>query len=437
MTTTLFTPLYLWSAIQALVLCGLILSINRCTENRFLALFFCLTGINIAFQYLLVFTDFRLEYPEYVFVSDAIGLCYGPVLYLYYHHLLYERFSPRELLHFIPAALYVTYFVGYEIVLHGPFAFESYINQPQHVVVLCAIVISNIAYLTACLWSVRKQRNLRGIQEFRLISMLDLLIAVFLMKSAFNVFIFSYNAIFGTAAGTQVGDTLRLIKDILFICSNVIIVTGAQYFLLRHPQVLHRKHLSQDELQEEPQDDEQQGEAPESELNAPEAVAEGDASEQTEGQASAPTRSEARDHASSPAVTTSAPPESRKTAQVIPDEQANACIEKLHQLVEGKKLYLNAELSEKDVSEALGVPSYYLSKILNQHLGKRFNEYINAYRIAEAQRLLTASDAANRTMFAISLDSGFKSESVFYTNFKKFTGCTPRAYKLRNNERRG
>ncbi|WP_299530138.1 AraC family transcriptional regulator [Ulvibacterium sp.] len=104
----------------------------------------------------------------------------------------------------------------------------------------------------------------------------------------------------------------------------------------------------------------------------------------------------------------------------------------LSRLMDEQKMYLDTELDEKKLAHALGIHSYILSKLLNEHMGKSFSEFVNEKRIAEAKRLLRSSEHDNLTIFAIAVDSGFRSESVFYVNFKKFTGKTPTQYKKMN-----
>ncbi len=101
----------------------------------------------------------------------------------------------------------------------------------------------------------------------------------------------------------------------------------------------------------------------------------------------------------------------------------------LNELIEKKKIHLDTELNEKKLAEALGIHSYILSRLLNDHLGKSFNEFINEKRIDEAKRILSDPANKNVTIFAVAIDSGFRTESVFYVNFKKSTGITPTQYK--------
>ncbi len=98
-------------------------------------------------------------------------------------------------------------------------------------------------------------------------------------------------------------------------------------------------------------------------------------------------------------------------------------------LIEDQKIYLNTELNEKKLAEAIGIPTHSLSRLLNEHMGKSFSEYINHYRIEEAKRLLLDKGKDDLTAYAVAVDSGFRSESVFYVNFKKNTGYTPMQFK--------
>ena len=104
-------------------------------------------------------------------------------------------------------------------------------------------------------------------------------------------------------------------------------------------------------------------------------------------------------------------------------------ISKNLKMVEDKQLLFDSELDESGLAKQLGVKSYLLSQFLNQRLGKSFTEFTNEKRIEEAKRLLERAENRDTTIFAIGVDSGFRSESSFYFNFKKYTGMTPKQYK--------
>ncbi|BDD00801.1 helix-turn-helix domain-containing protein [Persicobacter psychrovividus] len=104
-------------------------------------------------------------------------------------------------------------------------------------------------------------------------------------------------------------------------------------------------------------------------------------------------------------------------------------LEKMEVLIAEKKVYLESDFNEKLLAELLGTQAYVVSKLVNEYIGKSFSEYINEKRVAEAKHILAADTHKQLTNFAVAVDSGFRSESVFYVNFKKITGMTPRQYR--------
>lgn len=74
--------------------------------------------------------------------------------------------------------------------------------------------------------------------------------------------------------------------------------------------------------------------------------------------------------------------------------------------------------------------SNYVSQVLNGHYHQSFKSVVNDYRIREACRRL--NDPEHYSMFTvqgIAQSVGFSSYPNFVTNFKKFTGLTPSAYR--------
>ncbi|OHX63910.1 helix-turn-helix domain-containing protein [Flammeovirga pacifica] len=110
-------------------------------------------------------------------------------------------------------------------------------------------------------------------------------------------------------------------------------------------------------------------------------------------------------------------------------------VERLNHLIEVDQVHLETELNEKGLAEKLEIQSYLLSKLLNDHLGKSFSEYINEKRVQHAKSLIAEDTEKKMTNFAIAVDSGFRSESVFYVNFKKHAGMTPRQYRSQLKEK--
>ena len=109
--------------------------------------------------------------------------------------------------------------------------------------------------------------------------------------------------------------------------------------------------------------------------------------------------------------------------------------EKLNNLIEEDQIHLDSELNEKALADQMGIQSYVLSRLLNEYIGKSFSEFINEKRIDAAKQMLKNDQNKKLTNFAVAVDSGFRSESVFYVNFKKITGMTPTQYKKSMREK--
>jgi AraC-like DNA-binding protein len=102
---------------------------------------------------------------------------------------------------------------------------------------------------------------------------------------------------------------------------------------------------------------------------------------------------------------------------------------KLMALVEQDKLYLNPALKVDTVAVHLEISEKMLSNLLNQHMGKSFNDFINEYRVYAAKEKLGDVTMRHYTIAAIAFDCGFNSIATFQRCFKHFTGVTPSAYQ--------
>lgn len=118
--------------------------------------------------------------------------------------------------------------------------------------------------------------------------------------------------------------------------------------------------------------------------------------------------------------------------QLVSQQEADEYLQRLSKAMETEKLFTDTDLDEKKMAKAIGIQSYQLSILLNKYLGKTFTEFVNTYRIEEAKRMLLDSKTSQNKMFSIAMDCGFHSESVFYANFKKYTGTTPRQFQKAN-----
>ncbi|WP_350286325.1 AraC family transcriptional regulator [uncultured Croceitalea sp.] len=102
-------------------------------------------------------------------------------------------------------------------------------------------------------------------------------------------------------------------------------------------------------------------------------------------------------------------------------------------VMEEERPYLDYNLKSTDLATKLGISSHHLSEVLRFGFDQNFYNFINPYRVKEAQRLMELPKYKNVKILAIALDSGFKSKTSFNRIFKKHTGSTPSDYRRKIN----
>jgi len=98
-------------------------------------------------------------------------------------------------------------------------------------------------------------------------------------------------------------------------------------------------------------------------------------------------------------------------------------------LLNTEKPFLNPQVSLTDLSEKLSVSTKHLSQVINQSFNKSFFDFINTYRIQEAQQILKKSKDDKMTVLEVMYQVGFNSKSSFNAAFKKETGQTPTEFR--------
>ena len=101
----------------------------------------------------------------------------------------------------------------------------------------------------------------------------------------------------------------------------------------------------------------------------------------------------------------------------------------LQKLIHGERQFLDHELSLSTLANELNISTNHLSQTINTEFQCNFYQYINEIRINFAKQLIESDKSSKLKALTISLDSGFKSTSTFYTAFKKVTGLTPSEFK--------
>lgn len=103
--------------------------------------------------------------------------------------------------------------------------------------------------------------------------------------------------------------------------------------------------------------------------------------------------------------------------------------------------YIDAHYHEpinlQSISNALNCSKYYLSHVFKDLCGYSPMNYLIKRRIGEAQSLLISTQ---RPLVEIAMDLGYDTQSYFTTQFMKFVGMSPNAYRkkyARHPDRRG
>jgi AraC-like DNA-binding protein len=93
------------------------------------------------------------------------------------------------------------------------------------------------------------------------------------------------------------------------------------------------------------------------------------------------------------------------------------------------KVFEDENLSLATLAEQLKINGHQLSELVNRHLSMSVPQYIRGHRVAEAKRLMAEEPQAS--ILSISMATGFKSQSSFYTAFREATGVAPGQYRQR------
>lgn len=125
---------------------------------------------------------------------------------------------------------------------------------------------------------------------------------------------------------------------------------------------------------------------------------------------------------------------SASTRSPLEEEKSEDHLKKLLYLVEVEKIYRDEDLSLSGMAAKLGVPTYYLSQLLNEKVGKNFHDFLNSHRVEEACKRLAAPDEKHVNILQIAIDAGFNSKVSFNRVFKKYTGTTPSQYRKKHLE---
>ncbi|GAB3162720.1 helix-turn-helix domain-containing protein [Telluribacter humicola] len=121
----------------------------------------------------------------------------------------------------------------------------------------------------------------------------------------------------------------------------------------------------------------------------------------------------------------------KATSTQLPADTVEAIIMRLKEAMQVDHLYLNPELTVDKVGKHIQLPAKTISFVLNQHLKKSFNTFVNEYRVAAVIKQLSNSGSEQFTIAGIAFSCGFNSQATFQRTFRQLTGMSPTEYLSR------
>ncbi len=104
--------------------------------------------------------------------------------------------------------------------------------------------------------------------------------------------------------------------------------------------------------------------------------------------------------------------------------------ERILDLVVMQKKYKDKNYSARKLADDLGTNTRYVSAVVNVRFRMNYTSFINKYRIEEAMSILTDKRYENLRIEEVSDMVGFSNRQSFYASFYKFTGITPKEYRV-------
>lgn len=95
-----------------------------------------------------------------------------------------------------------------------------------------------------------------------------------------------------------------------------------------------------------------------------------------------------------------------------------------------KKKFKDKDYSAKRLAEDLHTNTRYISAVVSVCFDMNYSSFVNKYRIDYAKALLKDKRYAGLKMEEISDMVGFSNRQSFYAAFYKYTGITPKQYKI-------
>jgi AraC-like DNA-binding protein len=371
--------------------------------------------LSIAFKFfLLLMNDVHKEFFNIQFSAGFVPLTFGPFLYLYTRYLTDEdeRFTPTQLLHFLPfVAMTLSFFLFFSEKLD--FEESAFLNHDPLLwarIMYAAVYFTSIVIYTVITFVRLRdfRKNIRNKFSFETdknhLFWLNYLALLFTATFFFYFIIGAINAIsFREVIASNLFSSIGL----------TILAFSVSYFGLRQTNLF--RNLPPEKILIDPK-------IPEEEALVPLSIV-----KEEEQKPLLHVVSDEKE-----AVIETAEEKYKKSG--LKEEHIQPQLERLIKYMVEEKPYLNPELTIQDLSNQINISKHHLTQIINISLNKNFFNFINEYRVEEVKRKIADVKFAHLTLLAIAFESGFNSKSSFNNIFKQATGLTPSDYKKQHGK---
>ena len=129
--------------------------------------------------------------------------------------------------------------------------------------------------------------------------------------------------------------------------------------------------------------------------------------------------------------TDTAPPTNKKVTQS--QQGDDMLMQRILDIMENTTQYCQPDFGVAQLTALVGSNINYVPRVIKAKLAMSVPQFINQYRIREAQRRMSDHEHyGNYTLQAIAQSVGFKSQNNFIAAFKRITGITPSLYLKRS-----
>ncbi|MCE6992199.1 AraC family transcriptional regulator [Dyadobacter sp. CY323] len=118
-------------------------------------------------------------------------------------------------------------------------------------------------------------------------------------------------------------------------------------------------------------------------------------------------------------------PQSKYSKTGLDADTASQIAEKLQDLMQKDRPYLDPALTISDLSAMLSLSKHKLSQVINAEFDMNFYEFINNYRLQAFKKEALNPNNSHLSILGIALECGFNSKATFNQFFKKKEGITP------------